>query len=215
LVAKAAARGVTVLRSYGLTEHPTVSASSLDDDPEVLAHSDGHVLAGVEVQIRDDAGSVLRAGIEGEIFTRGPDRCAGYLHPDLNRAFDAHGWMSTGDLGVLDARGNLTVTGRSKDLIIRNGVNIAPAEVENALMACPGVADAAVIGIPDERTGERAVAVVVAQRGQDVSLSALTAHLAAMGVAKPKWPEELRVVDELPRTASGKVRKIELGKGYT
>jgi acyl-CoA synthetase (AMP-forming)/AMP-acid ligase II len=72
-----------------------------------------------------------------------------------------------------------------------------------------------VIGIPDERTGERAVAVVVAQRGQDVSLSALTAHLAAMGVAKPKWPEELRVVDELPRTASGKVRKIELGKGYT
>lgn len=214
LVTKAAARGVTVLRSYGSTEHPTVSACSLADDPTALARTDGRVLAGVEVQIRDDAGSVLPTGAAGEIFTRGPDRCAGYLQPELNSAFDAQGWLATGDIGVLDAHGHLAITDRSKDLIIRNGVNISPAEVENVLMTCPGVAEVAVVGVPDDRTGERAVAVVVAHRPGDLSLATLTAHLAAMGVAKPKWPEELRVTPALPRTASGKVRKAELRKAF-
>jgi acyl-CoA synthetase len=84
--------------------------------------------------------------------------------------------------------------------------------VENVLMTCPDVAEVAVIGVPDARTGERAVAVVVTHGDRDLSLSTLTSHLAAMGVGKPKWPEELRLVDELPRTASGKVRKTELRK---
>jgi acyl-CoA synthetase len=215
LVTKAACRGVTVLRSYGLTEHPTVSAGRLDDDPSVLARTDGRLLDGVEVEVRDHASALLPPGYEGEIFTRGPDRCAGYLQPQLNTAFDASGWLATGDVGVLDADGRLAVTARAKDLIIRNGVNVSPAEIENALLSCPAVSEVAVVGVPDARTGERAVAVVVPRHGDDVSLVMLTTHLAALGVAKPKWPEDLRLVDDLPRTASGKVRKNELRKAFT
>jgi acyl-CoA synthetase (AMP-forming)/AMP-acid ligase II len=214
LVAKAAQRGITVLRSYGLTEHPTVSANRLGDTPRQLARTDGRLLDGVQVQVRDHRGAVLPTGGDGEIFTRGPDRCAGYLEPALNTVFDAQGWLATGDVGVLDADGHLSVTGRAKDLIIRNGVNVSPAEVESVLMTCAAVAEVAVIGIPDARTGERAVAVVVAPDCRDMSLSTLTEHLAALGLAKPKWPEELKVVDELPRTASGKVRKNELRKAW-
>lgn len=214
LVDKAAQRGITVLRSYGLTEHPTVSANRLGDTPGQLARTDGRLLDGVEVQVRDRGGALLPSGSEGEIFTRGPDRCAGYLQPELNTAFDVQGWLETGDVGVVDADGHLSVTGRAKELIIRNGVKVSPAEVESALMTCAAVAEVAVIGVPDTRTGERTVAVVVARDNQDISLSTLTEHLAAIGLAKPKWPEELRVVDELPRTASGKVRKNEIRKAW-
>ncbi|MBB5162922.1 AMP-binding protein [Mycobacterium sp. AZCC_0083] len=214
LVAKAAQRGITVLRSYGLTEHPTVSASRLGDTPGQLARTDGCLLDGVEVQVRDRCGALLPSGSEGEIFTRGPDRCAGYLQPELNTVFDVQGWLATGDVGVVDADGHLSVTGRAKELIIRNGVKVSPVEVESALMTCAAVAEVAVIGVPDIRTGERAVAVVVARGGREMSLSTLTGHLAAMGLAKPKWPEELRVVDALPRTASGKVRKNEIRKTW-
>jgi acyl-CoA synthetase len=215
LVTKASLRGITVLRSYGLTEHPTVSAGQLDDDRQHLASTDGRLLDGVEVQVRDHTGAVQPPCTEGEIFTRGPDRCAGYLQPTLNTAFDADGWLSTGDIGIMNGSGHLAVTARAKDLIIRNGVNISPAEVESALLSCAAVAEVAVIGVPDIRTGERAVAVVVAQGSNSVSLTTLTAHLAATGVAKPKWPEELWLLDALPRTASGKVRKNELIKVWS
>jgi acyl-CoA synthetase len=214
LVTKAAQRGITVLRSYGLTEHPTVSANRPGDTPGQLARTDGRLLDGVEVQVRDRCGALLPSGTEGEIFTRGPDRCAGYLQPELNTAFDVQGWLKTGDVGVVHADGHLSVTGRAKELIIRNGVKVSPAEVESALMTCTAVAEVAVIGVPDTRTGERTVAVVVARDCREISLSTLTEHLAAMGLAKPKWPEELRVVDELPRTASGKVRKNEIRKAW-
>jgi acyl-CoA synthetase (AMP-forming)/AMP-acid ligase II len=116
---------------------------------------------------------------------------------------------------VVSEDGYLAVTARAKDIIIRLGVNVSPAEVENALLACAGVAAVAVIGVPDDRTGERAVAVVVADRADVVSLPRLTAHLAALGVAKHKWPEELWLKDELPRTASGKVRKEQLKKAWS
>lgn len=215
LVAKAASRGVSVLRSYGLTEHPTVSAASLTDDPQLRERTDGRLLDGVEVQVRDSSGSVLQPGGEGEIFTRGPDMCAGYLQPELNAAFDGDGWLATGDLGVLDADGYLAITARAKDLIIRNGVNISPTEVENALLSCTEIAEVAVIGVPDDRTGERAVAVVVAPPGSEPTLSTLTAHLAALGVAKAKWPEGIHLVGTLPRTASGKVRKNDLRRDLT
>ncbi|WP_162264279.1 AMP-binding protein [Mycobacterium sp. Root265] len=212
LVTKAASRGLTVLRSYGLTEHPTVSASALTDEKGALARTDGRLLAGVEVEIRDRTGAVLPAGTEGMIFTRGPDRCAGYLEAESNVAFDREGWLDSGDVGVLDANGRLAVTDRRKDLIIRNGVNIAPAEVENVLLTAPSVAEVAVVGVPDDRTGERAVAFVVPAPHHHVTLATLVDHLAASGMAKPKWPEELRLTDRLPRTASGKVRKTDLRK---
>jgi acyl-CoA synthetase len=214
LVDTAARRGITVLRSYGLTEHPTVSGAATDDPPESLRHTDGRVLPGVEVQIRDGTGDILPSGTAGEIFTRGPDRCAGYLDPAFNASLDADGWLSTGDIGVLGDDGRLAVTARAKDMIIRNGINVSPAEVESAIATHVDVEDVAVIGVPHAVTGERAVAVVIPRAGADVSLATLTAHLASMGVAKPKWPEDVMHVADLPRTASGKVRKDELRQAW-
>ena len=211
LVDKAARRGITVLRSYGSTEHPTISSGVITDNAEQLRCTDGRVLPGVEVIIRRADGSSAPTGVEGEIYSRGPDRCAGYLDASENvGTFDGYGWLATGDLGTLDAAGHLAITGRAKDLIIRNGYNVSPAEVENALLTCEGVGEVAVVGVADAKTGERAIAFVVPRGSGAPTLGDLTAHLAAIGMAKPKWPEELRIVDAFPRTASGKVQKYVL-----
>jgi acyl-CoA synthetase len=214
LVDKAAARGIAVLRSYGSTEHPTISGSLLSDTAEQRRTTDGKLLPGIEVIIKLADGASAPVGVEGEIYSRGPDRSAGYLDVDQNiGSFDADGWLATGDIGILDAAGHLAITGRAKDLIIRNGYNISPAEVENALLTCPGVAEVAVVGIPDAKTGERSVAFVAPRGSAPPTLAELTAHLATLGMAKPKWPEELRLVDTFPRTASGKVQKYLLRNG--
>lgn len=214
LVDKAARRGIAVLRSYGSTEHPTISSCLISDGAQVRRSTDGKPLPGVEVVIKLADGSPAPPGIEGEIHSRGPDRSAGYLDTGENAgSFDTDGWLATGDLGILDASGYLAITGRAKDLIIRNGFNISPAEVENALLTCAGVAEVAVVGVPDVRTGERTVAFIAPSGPVPPSLADVTAHLAALGMAKPKWPEEIRVVDAFPRTASGKVQKYLLRNG--
>jgi acyl-CoA synthetase len=211
LVDKAARRGIAVLRSYGSTEHPTISSGLISDSAEQLRTTDGKLLPGVEVIVKRADGSLAPAGVEGEIHSRGPDRGAGYLDAAENvGSFDADGWLATGDLGILDAAGHLAITGRAKDLIIRNGYNISPAEVENALLTCAGVTEVAVVGVPDPTTGERSIAFVTASGSITPTLADITSHLAGIGMAKPKWPEELRVVDAFPRTASGKVRKYLL-----
>jgi acyl-CoA synthetase len=211
LVLKAAHRGIAVLRSYGSTEHPTISSGLITDSPDQLRATDGKPLPAVDVVIKLPDGSSAPTGIEGQIYSRGPDRCAGYLNPAENAdSFDSEGWLATGDLGVLDESGHLAVTGRAKDLIIRNGINISPAEVENALLSCPGVADVAVVGVPDARTGERTIAFVEPNGPSTLTLGDLTSHLSNVGLAKPKWPEELRLVTEFPRTVSGKVQKYVL-----
>jgi acyl-CoA synthetase len=215
LVDKAARRGVAVLRSYGSTEHPTISSSLFTDSADQRRSTDGKLLPGVEVIIKLADGSRAPSGVEGEIYSRGPDRSAGYLDGEENAGtFDADGWLATGDLGILDAAGHLAITGRAKDLIIRNGVNISPAEVENALLTCSGVAEVAVVGVPDEKTGERAIAFVAPSGSAIPTLADITAHLATLGMAKPKWPEELRLVDSFPRTASGKVQKYMLRNAF-
>jgi acyl-CoA synthetase (AMP-forming)/AMP-acid ligase II len=214
LVDKAAARGIAVLRSYGSTEHPTISGCLVSDTAEQRRSTDGKLLPGVEVIIKLADGSAAPVGVEGEIYSRGPDRSAGYLDAGQNvGSFDADGWLATGDIGILDTSGHLAITGRAKDLIIRNGYNISPAEVENALLTCAGVAEVAVVGVPDAKTGERSVAFVAPSGPAAPTLADLTAHLATLGMAKPKWPEELRVVDTFPRTASGKVQKYLLRNG--
>jgi acyl-CoA synthetase len=211
LVLKAGRRGITVLRSYGSTEHPTISSGLIGDDPTQLRLTDGRPLPAVEVVIKLADGSSAPTGVQGEIHSRGPDRCAGYLDAAENAgSFDAEGWLATGDLGVLDASGHLAVTGRDKDLIIRNGINVSPAEVENALLSCPGVADVAIVGVADAKTGERAIAFVQPRQASTPTLADLTAHLGNLGLAKPKWPEELRLVTGFPRTASGKIQKYVL-----
>ena len=164
------------------------------------------------------SGRVLPVGAIGEICVRGPLICHGYLDPARNEeAFDADGFFRTGDLGSVDEPGNLTVSGRLKDVIIRKGENIAAKDVEDVLYTHPDVADVAVIGLPDAERGERACAVVVLRDGADASafdLDAIGAHCRAAGLSVQKVPEQVEVVDALPRNASGKVLKYQLQEMY-
>jgi acyl-CoA synthetase len=202
LTTRLAALGITVFRSYGSTEHPSITGSRWDAPPAKRLYTDGQALAGVE----------LRLAADGEILSRGPDLCLGYTDPELTkRAFDADGWYRTGDVGVLDGDGYLTITDRKSDIIIRGGENISAVEVEEVLLGLPGVAEAAVVAVPDARLGERAAAVLRCRPGQPApGLEQVRAHLVAAGLARQKWPEEVHAVAEFPRTASGKIQKFRL-----
>ena len=191
--------GITVYRAYGSTEHPSTTASPLWDPEEKRLTTDGAPLEGVEVRLDE----------HGQIHSRGPDLCLGYTDAALTAAaFDDDGWYATGDLAVMDDDGYLTITGRLADVIIRGGENLSPAEIEEQLLGVTGVAEAVVVGVPDDRLGERAEAVVRLLPGATApGLDDVRAHLAAVGLAKQKWPQAVHVVDELPRTPSGKVQK--------
>jgi acyl-CoA synthetase len=204
--------GIGIARSYGSTEHPSTTGSQWEMPREKRNHTDGRPLAGVEVRIVDASGRDLTVGEAGEIWSRGPDLFTGYTNPALTEeAVDADGWYATGDIGVLDADGFLTITDRKKDIIIRGGENVSAAEVEGVMARLPGVAEVAAVAAPDARLGEHVCAFVRGAPGGDVpDLNAVRTHLEAAGLARQKWPEELRVVDELPRTPSGKVKKYML-----
>jgi acyl-CoA synthetase (AMP-forming)/AMP-acid ligase II len=213
VAARAEALGITVYRSYGSTEHPSITGSRIDEPVEKRCSTDGHALSGVEVRVVPiDAGSEAASGPAGEILSRGPDLFAGYTDPALTaRAFTADGWYRTGDVGILDQDGYLTITDRISDVIIRGGTNISAAEIEEALMGMPAVAECAVVAAPDERMGEHAVAVLRLHRDAAVpDLAAVQAHLAGAGLPKQKWVEAVRVAEEFPRTPSGKIRKFVL-----
>lgn len=209
---RAAAHGITVQRAYGSTEHPSITGSMFDDPAAKRHATDGKALAAVEMRLVDEDGNDVPAGVPGEIWSRGPDLCAGYTDPALTaRAFDANGWYHTGDMGVLDADGFLTITDRLNDVIIRGGENISAAEVEGAIVALDAVAEVAVVAAPDERLGEHACAFVRLAPGADsLELEAVTGELERVGLARQKWPEELRIVADFPRTGSGKIRKVDL-----
>ncbi len=150
--------GIFVFRSYGSSEHPSITGSSRDAPEEKRLYTDGNPRPGVEI----------RLGPDGEIFSRGPDLCLGYTDDALTeRAFDADGWYRTGDVGVLDDDGYLTITDRKADVIIRGGENISALEVEELLMAMPAVAEAVVVSAPDARLGEHAAAVLRVKAGHD------------------------------------------------
>ena len=197
--------GMFVFRSYGSTEHPSITGSRRSAPEDKRLFTDGDVRPGVEI----------RLGPDGEIFSRGPDLCLGYTDDSMTeRAFDADGWYRTGDVGVLDDDGYLTITDRKADVIIRGGENISALEVEEVLLAMPAVAEAVVVAVPDDRLGERAAAVLRVRDGQEVpTLDEVREHFEAEGVAIQKWPEELHRVPEgqdFPRTASGKVQKFRV-----
>jgi acyl-CoA synthetase (AMP-forming)/AMP-acid ligase II len=212
LAERAASHGIAIIRAYGSTEHPSTTGCHFDDSADHRHRTDGRALAGVELRLVDDEGADVPPGTPGEILSRGPDLCLGYTDPALTAAaFDDEGWYRSGDIGVLDEHGFLTITDRVKDIIIRGGENISATEVEEALQTLPGVAEIAVVAAPDERLGEHACAILRMLPGAaPVALSDVTAHLSGAGLARQKWPEELRVVTDFPRTASGKIRKIDL-----
>ena len=204
--------GISLVRAYGCTEHPSVTGSQHTAPREKRIHTDGCPLEWVEIRTVDEDGRDVPVGQPGEILTRGPDRFAGYTDPALTAAaIDEEGWFSTGDVGVIDADGYLTITDRVKDIIIRGGENVSAAEVEQLLAHMKGVAEVAVVAAPDERLGEHGCAFFRMQPGSaPPDLEAVRSHLSEAGLARQKWPEELRVVEELPRTASGKVQKFVL-----
>ena len=208
---RAASHGITIIRAYGSTEHPSTTGCQFTDSADLRHRTDGRPMPGVELRVLDDDGAEVPVGAPGEIFSRGPDLCLGYTDPELNVAFDADGWYRTGDIGVIDEHGCLTITDRAKDIIIRGGENLSPAEVEGVIESMSGVAEVAVVGAPDARLGEHACAVIRMQAGVvPLKLADVTAHLAAHGLARQKWPEELRIVSDFSRTASGKIRKVDL-----
>jgi len=208
---RAEAHGIKIIRAYGSTEHPSITGSQFDDPPDQRHGTDGPPMAGVEMRLLDDDGHEVGVGTPGEIVSRGPDLCLGYTDPALNDAFDADGWYHTGDIGVVDEHGALTITDRVKDIIIRGGENLSAAEIEGVLAGVEGIAEVAVVAAPDERLGEHACAFVRLQAGREpITVADLQPHLESAGLARQKWPEELRVVPDFPRTASGKIRKVDL-----
>ena len=200
--------------AYGLTE--TVSGDTFMVAGMEIAKigSVGLPLAHVQVEIRDDAGRQLPAGREGEICLRGPKVTKGYWRdPEKTRASFFGDWFRTGDVGYLDADGFLYLTDRKKDMIISGGENIASSEVERVLYELPQVLEAAVIGVPDERWGERPVAIAVLRAGEWLDLAALQVHCRAH-LAGFKVPKELHLVETLPRNPSGKVLKRPLRERF-
>jgi acyl-CoA synthetase (AMP-forming)/AMP-acid ligase II len=198
-----------VFSPYGLTEATGVATLTRPGDTvETVALTAGRPVPGTEVAILRAAGGRADADEVGEICVRGYNTLVSYLDDDVPMT-DGQGWLHTGDLGAFDLAGNLRVTGRLKDMFIVGGFNVYPAEVEALLTSHPGVAAAAVVGIPDERLGEVGAAFVVGRPGSSVSEDELAA-LAAERLANYKRPRRYLFVDELPVNASGKVLKHEL-----
>ncbi|GFH36893.1 class I adenylate-forming enzyme family protein [Streptomyces pacificus] len=199
--------GVQLTHGYGMTEAPMITMGSPDDRPEDLATTEGRPPEGMEIRI-----------VDGEVRLRGEAVCRGYLDPGHTAAaFDADGFLRTGDLGHLTGSGHLVLTGRRKDVIIRKGENISAREIEDLLHEHPGIGAAAVIGLPDAERGERVCAVVEQPQGaRPLTLGEVAGHLRSAGLAVHKIPEQLEVVDALPRNDTlRKVLKYRLRERFT
>ena len=204
--------GIPVVSGYGMTECPYATWGRWDDSDEDHAKSDGCPGPGGSVIVVRENGTLAADGEPGELRVKAPQLMVGYVDAALDDgAFDESGYFRTGDLGVRDARGIITVTGRIKDVIIRKMENISAREVEELLVTHEGVTEVAVIGLPDAETGERACAVVVpVSADSPPSLEMLCEHLLSLGLSKRKLPERLEIVSALPRNAMGKVLKRAL-----
>ncbi len=205
-----AAAGVVVHDGYGLTEAApvvTVNAIGTDRDAPSIG-SVGRPLPGIEVELRDVDGAEVDDGDPGRIFIRGANLFSGYW-PDCAGGPDAQGWFGTGDIALTDAAGGLHIVGRSSDLVIVNGFNVYPAEVEAVLAALPGVGEVAVTGVPDPDTGQAVRAYVVPVAGARLDAERLR-ELAAGSLARFKLPRVIEIVSSLPHTVTGKIMKWQL-----
>lgn len=210
----AAATGLTIEEGYGLTEaSPSVAATSMA--AAATAGSVGLPLPGIELRLVDGAGDDVEDGDPGEVWVRGPNVFAGYWRDDeaTAAALTTDGWLRTGDVGVRDGAGMLRLVDRLRDLVIVNGFNVYPREVERVLLEDPAVADAAVVGAPHPLTGETVVASVVPRSGHEIDVVDLQARCRDR-LARYKAPTEIAVVSSLPHTATGKVRRYELRRGF-
>jgi cyclohexanecarboxylate-CoA ligase len=209
--------GARLVHGYGMTESPMITDGSPSDTDEQLANTEGPPIHGCELEIRDDAGRLVTRGVAGQIWVRGPMVCKGYLDAAATReAFDDDGFFSTGDVGIWREDGRVAIVGRTKDIIIRKGENISPREVEDVIQEHPAVAAVAVIGLPDAERGERVCAVIEVVGGERaLSFPEIQQHCRAAGLATQKLPEQLEIVDTLPRNATMKVLKHALRERFT
>ncbi len=202
----------TVLTAYGLTESCGMVSMCRDgDDAEIIATTSGRAIPDVDVRCIDEHGKEVARGEPGEIVVRGYNVMQGYFNnaEETAKAIDADGWLHTGDIGVMDNNGYLKITDRMKDMFIVGGFNCYPAEIENMLATCEGVAQSAVIGIPDERMGEVAMAYIVAKPGADISAEKIIAW-CKQNMANYKVPRRVEIIDAFPLNATGKVMKFVL-----
>ncbi len=210
---RAFSAGVSVVRMYGSTEHPSITGSRHEDGEHARLRTDGRPLAGVEIKLLDEDGQLVAEGQPGEIWSRGPDCCLGYTEPALTAAFfDAAGWYRTEDVGILDEAGCLTITDRKKDIIIRGGENISAAEVEELILkVLPEVLEVAVVAVPDARFGEKPCAVIRLAPGSPApAFASVRQLLLDAGLGRQKVPEYVDTVDDFPRTSTGKIIKATL-----
>jgi acyl-CoA synthetase (AMP-forming)/AMP-acid ligase II len=207
--------GKVLVQYFGMGEvtgNITVLPPALhsENDHEMPVGSCGFPRTGMDVAILDDAGTSLDPGTTGEICVRGPGVFAGYHNnEDATAKATAHGWFHTGDLGHMDKRGFVYITGRASDMYISGGSNVYPREIEEALLLHSAVAEACVVGLPHEKWGETGVAVLVLEPGASVSEAELLAHLEGR-LAKYKWPREFVFWSELPKSGYGKVTKRDV-----
>lgn len=205
--------GIKICHGYGMTEIPMITQGSPGDDDEQLAHTTGRPVTGAVVRIVADDGAEAPVGVDGEVRVKGPMVTKGYTDASLTaEAFDDEGWFRTGDVGHLRSDGHVVLTGRLKDIIIRKGENISAKEIEDLLYAHPKVGDVAVVGLPDRERGERVCAVVERpEGGEAIGFDEMVAYLDEQGLTKFKTPEQLVVVDALPRNETlRKVLKYQL-----
>ena len=209
--------GVRIVHGYGMTECPMITMGKPSDTDDQLAYTDGEPVRGCEAKILLDDGTIAPRGVEGSIRVRGPMLFRGYLDPDQTKvAIDDDGFFDTGDLGVVGDDGHVSVTGRTKDVVIRKGENIGAVEVESVVYEHPSVAAVAVIGLPDAERGERVCAVVeLVPDGEPLTLPALQEHCGAVGLSRRKWPEQLEVIDTMPRNPTMKILKYQLKERFS
>jgi acyl-CoA synthetase (AMP-forming)/AMP-acid ligase II len=202
----------TIITGYGLTEACGIATMCrYDDDPETIATTSGRAIPGVEVRVVDEQGTEVPRGEPGEVVIRGYNVMLGYLdEPEETAAtIDAEGWLHTGDVGVMDERGYLRITDRTKDMFIVGGFNAYPAEIENLVLRNENVAQVAVVGVPDDRMGEVGMAFVVLRPDAQTTTEELVAW-CRNEMANYKAPRYVEIVDALPLNAMGKVLKYEL-----
>lgn len=212
LVEKAAKNLPTrILSAWGMTENGAVTTTLPEDDPERAVHTDGVPLPYIELKVTDMEGNPLPAGQEGPLYMRGASLFVGYFKQPELYGVDDEGWFPTGDLARLDEQGYVRITGRSKDVVIRGGENIPIVDIENTLYQHPKIQTLALVGKPDERLGERLCAYVTLKEGEEsLTLEEICAFLTERKVTRQYQPEFLEVLDELPRTPSGKIQKFKL-----
>ncbi len=200
--------GCRLVVAYGSSEGGNVTISRPDDPPEQITATDGNPHPGVELKLVDADRKPLPPGEPGELAYRGPNVFLGYLDPEMTaRSFDSEGFFYSGDMAVIRPDGYIRIVGRSKEIIIRGGENISPAEIEEVLCHHPKIKAVTLVGLPDERLGQRACAAIIPQDGQVITLQDVVQYLSDRDVAKFKVPERVELFSDFPRSATGKIQK--------